>query len=207
MKEFKILVLWIGLIVSTPCLAGLTASLSTLDGSILGTGNWVESSTPAIFTYDISQEGNLWRYHYEFNVPSGDVSYLIIEASLDFTGLDLFNVSGGNPEINWWGLSASSPFMPGDIFGIKFDNTSGNPCVIDFYSPRVPVLGSFYAKDGQAGQLGVNTAWNSGFSYPGSDAYIMVPDTSTVIPAPSAVALVGLGAATVGWIRRKKSLI
>jgi len=117
------------------CQAGFTGVLSTTDGTLLGTGNWVNNSIPAVFSYDINQEGDLWHYHYEFNVPPGDVSYLIVETSLNFTNSDLLNVSGGSPSINLWGSSPSSPFIPGDIFGVKFDGASGDPCIIDFYSP------------------------------------------------------------------------
>ena len=207
MKYGKIVMMLI-LMVFLPVLyqAGFTDSLSTTDGSILGTGNWINSSTPANLSYEINQEENVWHYKYEFNVPPGDVSYIIIETSLNFTKNDLLNVSGGNPEIGWWGSSPSSPFIPGDIFGIKFDGTSGNPCVIDFYSSRIPIPGNFYAKDGKAGHFGFNTAWNSGFSCPESGAYIMVPDTSMAIPTPSSIFLGSLGICMVGWLRRKKTL-
>jgi len=191
---------------SVLCQAGFTANLSIVDQTIIGTGNWVSNSTPAIFSYNVEQIEDLWHYEYNFNVPPGDVSYMIIETSLNFTKADLLNVSGGSPEIGWWGSAPSAPYIPGDIFGIKFDGNSGNPCIISFDSPRIPMDGNFYAKDGKAGQLGFNTAWNSGFSCPKSGAYVMVPDTSIVVPTPSAILLSSLGIGLVGWLRRRKSL-
>ncbi|MCX5660272.1 MAG: VPLPA-CTERM sorting domain-containing protein, partial [Planctomycetota bacterium] len=78
---------------------------------------------------------------------------------------------------------------------------------------RAPVWGDFYTKDGVAGGLGANTAWNTGF---GTDAaadatdftnWVATPDTVSAVPVPAAawMGLVTMGIAGLSGVARRRT--
>jgi len=190
-----------------------TRSLS--GGGIIAGGAWA-SDNPTL-TWDIglvtdpsSQHYGLVQYTYTWTASTGGaLSHIILEVSADATANDFVFVSP------WLGIPAtyssgnSNPNMPYSVYGIKF-NREGLPETttyeITFYSTRLPMWGDFYAKDGQAGGAGWNTAWNTGF---GTDPtgtnftnWVAVPDTR-VVPLPGALWLLGAGLLGLVGIRRR----
>lgn len=186
-----------GLVLGLPTISSAyTGSLSSASGEVKATGNWGDPG-PTTIEWVVTQNGDHWTYSYTLTHPRGDTSHFILEVSASFTEADLQNASGDftSTVLGDWSPGPGNPHMPGDIHGIKFDGAWGVVTRITFDSPRSPVWGDFYAKDGAA--TGFNTAWNEGFysddpqspidtdpSDPPSDGsidnHILVPDTVPV---------------------------
>jgi len=195
-----------------------SGSLSVETGGLDGVGIWVDMSLlppdeqpnwiPATITWTVSDNPDFsWHYVYELTVYRGDVSHMIIETSLDFTFDDVLNCSE-DYDVQWYTPGPSNPEMPENIYGVKFDDLTETTEIITFDSPRMPVWGNFYSRDGKAGG-GQNAVWNTGFVDPEFDPetppsdgsyrfHILAPDTvvgEEVIPEPASLALLLMGSA------------
>ena len=192
-----------------------TVQAPVLSGTpgIEGLGNWVPASpgdpvTTLSWTVWLDAPGENWHYCYDFDTTAkGGLSHLMIEVSPEFVEDDVVNASAPfelrtySPDDD----GGSSWGLPGDIYGIKFTGNSQTTDQICFESPRAPVWGDFYAKDGKAGG-DRNAAWNTGFldadpldaPSDGSLAFhILRPDTETgpleePVPEPVGLGLIGL---------------
>jgi hypothetical protein len=196
-----------------------TGSLSSYsaggDPGLVGMGYWVEPGDSDIYWEVTQNEDSSWHYEYVLIVPrtESEISHFILETSPEFTEDDIFNESGAFNHIeikNHIGGSPGNPDLPGDIYGIKFDDTYGRLLSIDFDSTRAPVWGDFYAKCG----LNVpQQVWNAGLALPdpldapgnGSiDNHILVPDS---VPEPASLLMMSIGVMIIrGRLRRKKVL-
>jgi hypothetical protein len=189
------------------------------DGLLIGNNGWVHAEDPLILRWEVSFDGSLWHYQYTFNEldVQGGLSHLVLEVSDSLQASDIIDPSHplaeGDPK--WYGPgNPSNPSIPDDVWSIKLDTGGGSATIVSFYSPRSPVWGDIYAKDGSVG----GAAWNAGFTSPdidplfapanGSiDSHVLVPDsTTTVVPVPGAVLLGVMGSVLVGWLWRKRSL-
>jgi hypothetical protein len=130
------------------------------DGLMVVGGDWTSGS----LDWEVSDNPNgSWHYKYTFNIePSPETSHFILELSLGVSATEIMNLTAedsfGSIEVNTFGPAPSNPGIPGSIFGVKIDETTGNPLIINFDIFRDPVWGDFYAKGGST-----SFAYNAGF--------------------------------------------
>jgi len=186
-----------------------SGSLSSSSGGITWKGSW----TPITINWTVTENDDFtYHYSYDLTVTCNNLSHVILETSTDFTGADIYNLTGnyGCYIIGTFKPSSGSPYMPTSVYGIKFDGLATKKLHIEFDSPRAPVWGDFYARDGSG-----KYAWNTGFRNPDTDPtapprngsedyHILRPDTYGPIPEPGTFALVGLGLAGFGFFRRRR---
>lgn len=171
-------------------------------GDIWGNGTWAaDASTSMTWFVGFDTEKDMWHYSYTFNVAKYDVSHFIIQVSDNFDDNDLFNPSHNGPiVIGTYTIDNGNPGMPGEIYGIKFDQTSGTDLTVSFDSPREPMWGNFYAKDGSHG----GAMWNSGLEDSETGKFVKVPDTVVPEPMTMLAACAILSPATLVFRRRKR---
>lgn len=187
-----------------------SGSLSTADGGLEGTGEWVNSGGSSI-SWWVTDCESYFHYKYTLSVPATDISHFIIEVSPTFGvyDKDYDNVVGGydSIEITTFDQGNGNPGIPENMQGMKFDETAVLAWTIEFDSIRMPVWGDFYAKGGKQAAI-----WNAGF---GADPTSAVTDDSlqnklirpdsNVIPEPTTVALLAMGLAAL--VARRKALL
>jgi hypothetical protein len=161
---------------------------------VTGTGQWIDPG-PALISWEVTQNpDNTWHYSYTFEHIAGETSHFILEVSDVFTLDDLWNPTGDftSVELGPFGPGPSNPGMPGEMNAIKFDGARGLITHISFDSPREPVWGDFYSKNGRVGGVD-NAAWNAGFTEPDVDPvapasdgsvenHVLVPDSEIAVP-------------------------
>jgi hypothetical protein len=188
---------------------------------INSSGNWKEQGVK--IRWNITEANGIFTYQYTLSTVAGGslvgaVSHFILETSSAFTRSDILAGSNTVTDPQWWTpADPSNPNMPNPIWGVKFDFGSSTP-TYTLVTTKRPVWGDFYTKDGKAGRLGFNAAWNAGlaigdptFSTTDFTAWIPTPDTLAVepppVPLPAAawmgIALLG-GTGALGYVRRRR---
>ena len=123
-----------------------TGSLSVADGGLTAYGAWDCPSTTLSWIVDNTTAQGKWHYSYTLAVPVKEISHMIIEASDGenaFTESNLFSPSSSpsgwieSIAIQNFSLNNSTPYMPDDMWGIKFDSTMDATTVTrTAFSPR-----------------------------------------------------------------------
>ena len=160
---------------------------------------WTDPAT--ILAWNVAQQtdGN-YEYDYAFTLRSDakNISHVIIQVSDNFTAADMLSGTTTGGQLGTWdGQGNSNPNIPAPLYGIKWDATG---TVTSFawtiVTDRAPMLGNFYAKDGNAN--GGTYAYSGTLGVFGNN--VVVPDT---VPLPGAILLLGPGLVGMAAMRKR----
>lgn len=205
-------------LVVVSCAGAYTGDLSNAFlGGLTTTDNWDCGFTS--ISWEVTFNNNIWTYSYKLVVPKTEISHFILETSCNFKKSDMMNLNVQKGKIGCVEVGTfkappacdpdkqPNPYMPNDIYGIKFDDASGKTLQFSFDSYRRPVWGDFYAKGGRGSAV---YNWGSLIcdpQCPASDgsllAHILVPDTLvTSVPEPGSMLVCAGG--VIGLILRRR---
>jgi len=200
-------------LVASPASAVLyEGMLSTEDGTLTGTDEWVTGLTTFTYAVDNVTTPGYWHYVYTLTIPTdtkyaANIQHLIIGVTSGLTMGDLKNVSGQLHKVELVEAKGDNANMPQDLYAAVFQVGGEESFVtIRFDTTRAPVWGDFFARgDNQ------NSIWNIGFTADSVDpttvppdvcmgAFILRPDS---IPEPTTMLTLLAGLAFTRVFRRR----
>ena len=199
-----------------PASGDLVWKRSSMAGEgIVATADWANGDFKMWWNI-VENTTEKWTYTYLFSEGGKDISHYILEATNDSSS---FNYDTGWTSLEgpktWSEFTGSgNPGMPGEIYGVKFDDWSPDAFGFSLTTDRSPVYGNFYAKNGQTSGDHV-VAWNNAFdrSFSGDLEdpvnFIIRPNgevPSNPVPEPATIILLGAGLFGFGVFKRKSLL-
>jgi len=158
-------------------------------GGITATGPWADGGFELSWNIADNQDGTFF-YQYKITGLGGgtlakDVKYWMMQLTptIDWTGV--FDDVGFSTEVGRFKKGKKNPGMPGDLFGLKFDDGT---LEVSFVTDYAPEWGSFYAQG--KGKNG-DDAYNIGFGTDptGTDFTNWIAVDGVSVPEPSTLIL------------------